>query len=334
MSNQQTLFLGTKQGLRIGRFDGETWEQDSHYLAEVSVTGIIANDEKILLGTTNGIYQSGIGDSWTPSEDRLTIKRIRSLARHPQDKNFVVAGTEPASVFLSHNFGRTWKECTQVADIRDECGWFLPYSPRAGCIRGFAFQNDHIYAAAEEGGLLYSKNKGADWQLVPGSSGEPDTSKIEKNGIHPDVHYVYAHPHDKSTILAATGGGLYRTADRGATWDNIYHCYCRALWIDPDRPEHIIFGPARGVDRDGRIMASFDAGKNWKELDSELSQPFPRTMVEYFASTMSMLFCVLSDGTVLYSQRDSILWKTFRGSDNVQTLAIEEPGHLGTFERD
>jgi len=111
-----------------------------------NVTSAIAREGVILAGTTNGVFRS--------------------------DDEFV--GTEPAAIFVSHNGARSWRECPEVAQLRDEHGWMLPYSPEAGCVRGFTFHGKRAYAAVEVGGALRSDDGGETWWLAEGSDGNPD----------------------------------------------------------------------------------------------------------------------------------------------------------------
>ena len=61
---------------------------------------------------------------------------------------------------------------------------------------------------------------------------------------------------------APTGGGFYRSWDGGQSWEQRYTCYCRAAWVDPDDPQHLILGRAETVDRGGRIEESRDGGQS------------------------------------------------------------------------
>jgi len=42
------------------------------------------------------------------------------------------------------------------------------------------------------------------------------------NMIHPDVHSITVHRTSSDLVTAATGGGLYRSADGGRNWKNIF----------------------------------------------------------------------------------------------------------------
>jgi hypothetical protein len=78
----------------------------------------------------------------------------------------LLAGTEPELIFRLVDNGKTWQACPEVAALRDRLGWSLPYSPQAGCVRGFALHGARAYAAVEVGGVLASHDGGAIWQMA------------------------------------------------------------------------------------------------------------------------------------------------------------------------
>ena len=150
-------------------------------------------------------------------------------------------------------------------------------------MRGFAIAESgpnrgRMYAAVEVGGVLVSDDSGETWHLVEGSDGKPDLSREFGTMVHADVHSITVHPTSCEIITAATGGGLFRSADGGATWKNLYPCYIRAMWVDPEDPQHMIAGPADGVSRNGRIEESFDGGWTWQSclgrLESSLGKAY------------------------------------------------------------
>ncbi len=322
MFEKNAILFGSKRGLVTGRMEENQWQETNRFLDGFPITGIATRGRVILAASTNGLFESVDGESWSESNTGLEILKIRAIAQHPNDPEFVIVGTEPANIFVSSDFGDTWRKGKNVENLRDEFGWFLPYSPQAGCVRGFAFQDNRIYAAAEEGGVLFSDDNGKTWQLVPGSSGEPEPAKMKEGEVHPDVHAVFAYPPQASTILAVTGGGLFRTQNRGETWENLYRCYCRELWINPDRPDHWVFGPAEGVDYNGRLVQSHNAGQDWYLMDCELEQPFADTMAELFVHSKENLFCVLSDGRVLYAESEKLEWKVIPDVETILTAEV------------
>ncbi len=305
------LVVAKDRGLSIFECEPETdaWQEDGEALTGHHFTSVARGDRYLLAGTTDGIFRSpDLGQTWREANAGLTHRRIRWLACHPYHPELALAGTEPAAIFVSRDGGETWQECPQVVGLRERYGWYLPYSPQAGCVRGFAFGDIRAYAAVEVGGLLHSDDRGGSWHLVRGSSGDPH-APIPEGFIHPDVHSVVIHPTSPDQVFAPTGGGLYYSSDAGTTWELLYRCYCRAVWIDPVMPGHLILGPADSVDYNGRIEESVDEGKTWRPIMTGLQALWPEHMVERFVQVEDKLLAVLSNGQLLAASLETLAWR-------------------------
>ena len=308
------LYLATTIGLFIVTQTNGNWNIVRHTLADKSLTSVAVSDGVIVAGSTEGIWRSADnGETWEKADTDLTIRYVRWLAAVTNASNAFLAGTEPAGIFLSTTGAASWRSSPEVGELRDAFGWFLPYSPEAGCVRGFTVAQSgprpgRIYAAVEVGGVLVSEDNGKTWKLVEGSDGKPDLDFDSDTLIHPDVHSITVHPSSSDLVTAATGGGLYRSTDGGKSWINIYRCYVRAVWVDPSDPQHIIAGPADGVSRNGRIEESFDGGKQWQEASKGMQTPWRRHMVERFTQVGADLFAVLSNGELWLMRSGQSQW--------------------------
>ena len=309
------LYIATTIGLFIVTLTDGEWNVVKHTLKDHSLTSLAVSEGVILAGTRDGIWRStDHGRTWRESNRDLAIRYVRWMASSAQPAAAILVGTEPAGIFVSRDGGVTWDPHPEVSVLRDRHGWFLPYSPNAGCVRGFAIaesgpRQDRFYAAVEVGGVLVSDDIGETWHLVEGSDGKPDLNREYRTTVHPDVHSIAVHPTSSDIVTAATGGGLYRSTDGGRTWKNLYHCYIRAMWVDPRDSQHIIAGPADGVSRNGRIEESLDGGWTWKPASAGLKVPWPRHMVERFVQAGDNLFAILSNGELRLKPLKQAKWR-------------------------
>jgi photosystem II stability/assembly factor-like uncharacterized protein len=320
------LALATEQGVVICEGKAGTWTETRRELKDQHITAVISQEGIVLAGAEDGIFRSGdAGMTWQEISSGLSTRHVRWMAAHPDHPNLLLAGTEPANIFISRDGGESWRDCPEVAALRDRFKWSLPYSPEAGCVRGFAFHGSRLYAAVEVGGVLVSSDQGESWQLAGGSDGNPSLEGPPEPFIYPDVHSLEVHPSSPELVYAPTGGGFYRSSDGGKSWRLAYDCYCRAVWVDPHDPDHLLLGPADGVDRNGRIEESRDGGETWSMASNGLQVPWRRGMVERFFQAGDQLYAVLSNGQLLSTSISEIEWQRLLpnvGGINTMTVLI------------
>lgn len=304
------LWVASGHGLFWFRQNGEAWDELGQALAGSELTCVGASNGAVIVGGVDGIQRSlDGGETWQAADAGLTVRHARWIALHPEVHGLVLLGTEPAAIFRSEDYGATWTNCPEIAGLRKTGRWFLPYSPESGCIRGLAFHGEQAYAAAEVGGALRSDDAGRTWQLTEGSTGVAEFQDPPPHHIHPDVHSILTHPGSADLVYAPTGGGFYLSRDGGKMWELRYECYCRAVWVDPADPDHLILGPADNVDANGRIEQSRDGGLTWQAASMGLKVPWRRHMVERFTQVGEGLLAVLSNGQVLCTDLAHREWR-------------------------
>src|SRR5687768_3189452 len=106
------LYVATGDGLATCKRENEDWEEVGRSLTGQRVTSVSAFKGTLLAGTEDGIYRSDDGgQSWQDASDGLTVRYVRWLAHHPTEANLALAGTEPASIFITRDDGQSWREC-------------------------------------------------------------------------------------------------------------------------------------------------------------------------------------------------------------------------------
>jgi photosystem II stability/assembly factor-like uncharacterized protein len=302
------LILATHNQIIFARHAGE-WQVVQRALEGKNVTAVIAREGVVIAGTTEGLFRSGDGGRRWEAIHHGTHPHIRWLAFHPEISDFELAGTEPAGIFISRNGGDTWRECADVTALREQFKWWLPYSPEAGCVRGFALHGQRAYAAVEVGGLLRSDDGGLTWSLAPGSDGEPVFRAPPPGFIHADVHSVEGHPSSADLLFAPTNAGFYRSTDGGVTFERINaYGYTRACWVNPVDVRHLLLGPARDVNTNGTVLETHDGGESWHVATAGLAMPWVHNMVERFTQIGETVFAVLANGEVFSTGLEAIAW--------------------------
>jgi photosystem II stability/assembly factor-like uncharacterized protein len=88
---------------------------------------------------------------------------------------------------------------------------------------------------------------------------------------------------------------------------------------------HLILGPADGVDRNGRIEESRDGGQTWKDASVGLKTPWRDHMVERFYQVDHQLLAVLSNGELVSTDVNQINWKPVLNEvPDISSLALVE----------
>lgn len=309
---RETLAVSGQDGIRIFEQASGEWVETHHAFQGERITSVCADPRWILAGSRKGIRRTTDGgETWEKANQGLTLPYVRWLVNRAESDH-AFAGTEPAEIFISRDGGLSWTPSSNIGELRGRNRWFLPYSPGAGCVRGFDFQGNRGYAAVEVGGALRSDDSGETWQLVAGSTGVPRVGPPQGSGIHADVHSIQTHSSSPDLVYAPTGGGFFRSWDGGTSWDLKYQYYCRAVWVDPQDADHLLLGPANSVDRGGRIEESVDGGESWVEISVDLGTPWPRHMVERFIPAGRALLAVLSNGEMLSSPYETWGWEKFQ----------------------
>lgn len=203
------IAIGTDDGLQVirwlaGERNGTVVSRafQGHRVASLAA----AEGVLYAAGPDIGVQKSSDrGMSWEGTADLPTGVRAESLATSPSGE--LVVGTEPAHLLRSGDSGRSWAELTGFAALRETETW-SDYGGKAAHVEAVTFDTHdpaRLYAGVEIGGAYRSDDHGETWIGV-------------NEGVFDDIHGLVVDPRDGSRLFAATGGGLYVSADRGADW--------------------------------------------------------------------------------------------------------------------
>jgi photosystem II stability/assembly factor-like uncharacterized protein len=157
---------------------------------------------------------------------------------------------------------------------------------------GPAGQPERVYAGTEPSALFVSDDGGVTYELVRGLWDHPHREQWGAGFGGQAIHTILPHPKDLSSVLVAMStGGVYRTADAGATWqpsnagiqayflpDNQYPEFGQCVHKvsrHPERPAQFFAQNHHGVYR------SDDGADTWVSIADGLPSDFGFAMVSH-----------------------------------------------------
>jgi len=203
------IAVGTDDGLQVIRWlAGErNGTVVSRAFEGQRVSSLAASEGSLFAAVPEvGVHRSSDrGTSWDPVAELPAGVHPESVAAAPSGD--LVVGTEPAHLLRSVDAGGSWVNLEGFGALRETETW-SDYGGKAAHVEAVAFDAHdaaRLYAGVEIGGAYRSDDSGVSWIGV-------------NDGVFDDIHDLVVDPRDGSRLFAATGGGLYVSADRGADW--------------------------------------------------------------------------------------------------------------------
>ena len=235
------LLVATASGITVVEREGpdQPWG-----VAEILLPGMHATTLTTVAGSTSlvaGTHGDGVffsadaGRSWEPRNGGLSSKDVYSIAAVEQDGGLTLyAGTQPASLFRSRDFGQHWSELPALRQVPSAKNWTFPAPPHLAHTKMMVFDPrdpNMFYVAIEQGALLLTRDGGASWRDLDSYSSPNDKFRC-------DVHQVLLLPSSPSTVFMSTGVGLYKSLDAGETWERLTGEDFRLAY-----PDHLALSP-------------------------------------------------------------------------------------------
>lgn len=330
----EAIAVGTVDGVAILTSADGNWTTHPRTLSGVSVSAVTRTADGALFAATHG---AGVarsidgGATWTwPNVgiDHLDLWSIRAGVLGGRE--VILAGTQPAHLYLSEDGGEHWRELRGMQDSPTRADWCFPPPPRIGHVKDVVIADDRIYAGIEIGALLVSDDEGLTFrELVL----DPDPREC-------DVHRLLVHPARPDRLMVVNGlMGLMRSDDCGTTWrptpmpDRTN--YPDAVAIHPDDPDLIFLTAGvgwpphwyRSGRARGKIARSRDGGQSWERLLGGL----PDGQRALFSA---LTIAAWEGGSALYAaDTDGQVFESLDGGERWTIIADVPPVSKGEFYR-
>lgn len=307
------LYLGTEDGLRILRWDGEGFTQLGSALSGETVRAIAhTSSGTVYVGCGlggRGLYRSDDGSTF----ERIGFEDVWvwDVTPHPCDDRLFV-GTEPPMLYVSRG-DDTFEPLEGIDELDGRSEWTFFHEPfGSGHVHGVGLHPDRperIVAGVEHGSLIYSTDGGATWH-----------ERLEGY----DVHRVVVDPQDPDRLFVAAGRGLLVGSDGCDDWSTVETFrdkYTHGVAFDPHVPDRMF---AYVNESPSPLFRSADRGRTWEPIanglptarpsDNLALHPTERDVVFYVgdASESTGRVFVSRDGGETWDRADLTVPKTFR----------------------
>lgn len=267
----------------------------------------------LYLGTDEGVVtlRRNGGRSWD-LEQGLKGWAVEEVAVVPGSPNKLLAGTRGDGVWLTEDFGKTWKK---------PC-----YGKRGpGKVRCLTFDptnSERVYAGCEPIDVFVSDDLGSNWQRLDSVWDVPQVSITDYPvaTVEPHVRDITIDPNDPKVIYAALQvGSMIKSTDAGKTWSLIesergFDSDVHTILLSPANSETVLIATGghdyrKGASGGRALFRSSDAGQSWKPMGLEFSQEYSIPLVVH-PSRPNVLYSALANG-------QPNLWRRPTGAESV-----------------
>lgn len=277
---RKTIYVGTAGGgVWKTSNAGITWRPISDSLGTQSIgdLAVAPSDTNVVwVGTGeknslrsqtwgNGVHKSTDGGKTWKKMGLADSKAIGRVVIHPTNPDIVYVAAlghlwganNERGIYKTLDGGKSW---SRVLFVNDTTGFvdleMDPSNPEvlyAAAWHRLRWGGSHMEGVGSGGGIYKTTDGGRTWTKLtdPKLQNGLPTAKIGRIGlaISPkDPRIVYAViPVDRGVVNAQEGrfGGVFRSADAGATWtqvndfQSVPHYYYDDIWIDPSNSDHV-----------------------------------------------------------------------------------------------
>jgi photosystem II stability/assembly factor-like uncharacterized protein len=287
----------------------------------------------VYAGTHRGPYRSlDQGDSWERLDFPDDGTQVWAIAVHPLNPRILYAGTSPVGVFRSDDGGDSWRRLP-VPALKEHVHMEFPC--RVMRLAVDPANPEHVYATLEVGGVIRSLDGGQTWDdcsdgLLELAQRPHLKSKIQsdtENEGMMDGHALCVSAATPDTVYLAVRMGLFRSRDRGASWQDMEVgrfsplTYSRDVRVSPQDPRvlYACLSPAARSE-DGSLYRSDNLGETWSRFDHGVKADATMMAVALHPRDADQVYCVSRCGQLFSTRDGGKTWRENRLPEGVRDV--------------
>ena len=292
------ILVGTRKGLFVLKGDEgrREWEVEGPYLSGWDVFHAVKDDSSIFAAANHAVYGATVqrsedgGKTWErseglglPEDTGLTLEKTWHV--EPGHGDTLWLGAAPGALFRSDDRGESWEPVLSLIQHETRERW----NPGAGGMCTHSIQlhptdPNTIYIGISAAGVFRSDDGGATW--APKNRGT--AADFMEDDPFPEVgqcvHKVLLHPEQEGRLWQQNHCGVYRTDDKGESWERLEDNglpsgFGFPLALDHRHPDAAFVVPEESsenrVTPNGRlgVYRTADGGASWELLTNGLPEP-------------------------------------------------------------
>src|SRR5438874_13222417 len=165
------VLVGTANGIVALRRSGGEWRESRRMLEDKHIGSIAIEPTRGVIFA--GAHKGGVwasedgGQTWARRDAGIESADIYGLnCVQAGSEVRVYAGTEPAHLYVSTDFGQSWTELRGLLDMPSREKWTFPAPPHEGHVKNIVFDPSDpntVYAGLELAGPLKTTAAGKTW---------------------------------------------------------------------------------------------------------------------------------------------------------------------------
>ena len=304
------------------------WEHMTRGLPEeIHVQAITVHPQDpdvVFAGTHDGPYRStDRGEHWQKCDFPDRNMQVWSILVHPMRPQTVFVGTAPLGVYRSDDGGERFRLLSRP-NMPARCD--MGFAPRVMRLAVDPQNPDILYAPMEVNGVMRSTDGGESWQDCSESlirlSEQPHLksaigTRLPSEGML-DVHALCVTPADPGGVFIALRMGLFHSADRGETWEDMEVkrfsplTYGRDVRMSPQDPR-VLYAclSVEAFGKTGSLCRSDDVGKTWRRFDHDTDPRGTMMNLALHARDPNQVYSIARGGQAFGTQDGGKSWREY-----------------------